>query len=161
MLPGGFHAGEDNEYEGDFDVETSANQVFNAGDGSQVAGRDANAEDEAFTVNTNTNGSGVQVVGDAEGDIDNNHADDGSIAGNGNTIDNSTDIDASKSDDDDITITTSDDDFTVGDVNVQNDSAGAIQDADVEESATTGGEVGTIDDSLVGNEVDLKVVVDD
>ena len=44
---------------------------------------------------------------------------------------------------------------------MQNDSAGAIQDADVEESATTGGEVGTIDDSLVGNEVDLKVVVDD
>ena len=129
--PGGFHAGEDNEYEGDFDVETSANQVFNSGDGSQVGrprrqrrGRGVHASTPTPTApacrssetpratSTTTTRTTVRV------------------AGNGNTIDNSTESTRRSP-----TTTTSPSrrpthDFTVGDVNVQNDSDGAIQDAD-------------------------------
>jgi hypothetical protein len=146
-LNGGLNFGEDTEFEGDFDYDNEGfNHVHNSGDGSQVAGHDADA-DHSF----NENGSGLQINDDTYvgEDLENNQASDGSVAGGG-TIDNS-------SSDDDVTL--QDNVLQVGENNV-NESKGAIVDSG--ESATTGGEVDTIDDSLIvkDNEVEVEVEIE-
>lgn len=93
-LPGSIAIGKDAEVDGDVTQinDDSFNRVHNTGDNSQVAGGDATASGDAFANSGNTNsGSGVQInnSGDLDiEDIENNHASDGSVAGDG-TIDNS------------------------------------------------------------------------
>jgi hypothetical protein len=90
-LNGGLNFGEDTTFKGDFDYDNEGfNRVHNSGDGSQVAGHDADA-DGSF----NENGSGVQINGEdatIEGDLENNQADNGSVAGGGNIGDTDDDV---------------------------------------------------------------------
>jgi uncharacterized protein YacL (UPF0231 family) len=134
-LNGGVNLGEDVEIEGDFEYkpEDSFNEASVGGNGVAVANGDANTNDSF-----NTNGSGVQINDDTTigDDLNNAPGANGSVVGGGHIGDSSSD--------DDVII--KDNNLVFGDDN-QVDSAQAINDS--EQSATTGGEVDVVEDSLI------------
>jgi hypothetical protein len=151
VLPGGFHAGEDNEYEGDFEYkpENSFNEATVGGDGVAAANGDVDLEN-AFNDNHNE-GSGVLVGGDVDGDVNNNHADDGSIAGNDNEIDNSTEIDI----DADIDASTSDDDTTT----IIKDNVAQFGENNINDAGLEGVNIDTNASAAGGEEAEVEEVL--